>query len=78
MSDKPKDTDNKDQNLSKNKVRINTWIDADVINELKRMAEDSGEKYQTLLNRFLRIAVLGELTEADKRIVQLSKTRGIN
>ncbi len=36
------------------KVRITTMIDGDVLDGLKKKAEDEGVKYQTLLNNILR------------------------
>jgi len=42
------------------KVRINTYIDLDVIDALKKEAKRNGEKYQTLLNQKLREIVLDD------------------
>lgn len=42
------------------KVRINTYIDSDILRELKKKAEKSGLKYQTLLNQTLRNALFGD------------------
>jgi uncharacterized protein (DUF4415 family) len=36
------------------KIRITTMIDGDVLDNLKKKAEDEGVKYQTLLNNILR------------------------
>lgn len=43
----------------KPKVRITTMLDADVLEELKRIADDSGGEigYQTALNALLRAAL---------------------
>lgn len=50
------------------KQRITTYIDKDVLEGLKAMAEKSGEGYQTLMNKILRQFVTSEgklLTEND-------------
>ena len=39
------------------KVRITSFIDGDVLAELKVRAEEQGTKYQTLLNQLLRQAL---------------------
>ncbi|MBX3033234.1 MAG: hypothetical protein KF865_04855 [Bdellovibrionaceae bacterium] len=36
------------------KVRITTFLDGDILEELKKRANKQGTKYQTLLNRLLR------------------------
>lgn len=57
------------------KVRVNTWIDLDIYEALNREAEQSGKKYQTLLNQYLRAAVLKEvsLTDLKSLIIGLEK-----
>ena len=52
------------------KVRITSFIDGDVLLELKSRAEQQGTKYQTLLNQLLRDALKGSesVTERLKRI----------
>lgn len=47
------------------KVRVNTWIDLDIYEALNKEAELSGKKYQTLLNQYLRAAVLKEVSISD-------------
>lgn len=54
------------------KVRVTTMIDADVLDELRRMAKKVGVGYQTLLNLKLREAILGEA------IVDRNTIRSIN
>jgi len=44
---------------SKCKVRVSTFIDLDIIDALRDEAEKTGEKYQLILNRYLRQAVMG-------------------
>jgi uncharacterized protein (DUF4415 family) len=39
------------------KVRVTTMIDEDVVTALRRIAEEKGQKYQTLLNQVLRAFV---------------------
>lgn len=36
------------------KVRITTYLDADLLEELKKLSQQSGGKYQSLLNQLLR------------------------
>ncbi len=60
------DLDNKNM-----KVRVNCWVDGEVILELKKRAKKQKTKYQTLLNSALRQAVLGEQEELEKRVKRL-------
>ena len=50
------------------KVRINTYIDMDIIDALKKEAKINGEKYQTLLNQKLREIVLDDKITSIKDI----------
>lgn len=43
-----------DMGMHKAKIRITTMIDYPVYEQLKSMAEESGEKYQTILNKILK------------------------
>lgn len=52
------------------KVRVTTMIDADVLEELRAMAEREGVGYQTLLNLKLREVILGEEI-VNKNIIRL-------
>lgn len=52
------------------KVRVTTMIDADVLEELRVMAEREGVGYQTLLNLKLREVILGEEI-VNKNIIRL-------
>lgn len=61
------------------KIRINTWIDLDVIEALKLRAKREGTKYQTLLNKILRQTVLDKqdpIAEIMKRLESLEKKVG--
>lgn len=60
---------------NRTKVRVNTFIDADIYDSLNEEAERTGSKYQTLLNKYLRAAVLKEINESDIKaiIIALSK-----
>ncbi|MDZ4676379.1 MAG: hypothetical protein SGI74_02625 [Oligoflexia bacterium] len=60
------DLDNKNM-----KIRVNCWIDGEVILELRKKAKQQRTKYQTLLNEFLRQAVLGEKPELEERVKRL-------
>lgn len=56
--------------LKESKVRVNTWIDADIYLALNEEAESENIGYQTLLNRYLRASVLKEISKSDlKRIL---------
>jgi DNA phosphorothioation-dependent restriction protein DptG len=50
----------KEEGFKAFKVSVTTRIDADVVLALKEMALKDNSKYQTLINEFLREAVLGE------------------
>lgn len=54
------------------KVRVTTYIDMDVYNELNRLAEKEGSRYQTLLNRYLRASVLTEVSESDIKAIKIA------
>lgn len=47
--------------LKNSKVRITTFIDGDVLLELKRMAEKKGMAYQSLLNSILRASTIDKV-----------------
>ncbi len=48
------------------KVRITSFIDGDVLAELKVRAEQQGTKYQTLLNQLLRQALSDSVSMAER------------
>jgi uncharacterized protein (DUF4415 family) len=57
------------------KVRITTYLDADLLSNLKTQAQESGGKYQTTLNQILR----NYFTESQnnsvfKRLAKLEKS----
>jgi uncharacterized protein (DUF4415 family) len=54
------------------KIRVNTFIDFDVYEALNEEAEKTGQKYQTLLNKYLRAAVLQEVSEADIKAIKIA------
>lgn len=60
------DLDNKNM-----KVRVNCWIDGEVILELRKKAKQQKTKYQTPLNTILRKAVLDENTQLEERVKKL-------
>lgn len=45
--------------LGSMKVRITTHLDHDIITTVRELAEDSGSKYQTILNHILRDSLFG-------------------
>lgn len=57
------------------KIRVNTFIDADIYDALNEEAERTGIKYQTLLNKYLRAAVLKEVSEADIKAIKIALSR---
>lgn len=57
------------------KIRINTFIDADIYDALNEEAERTGQKYQTLLNKYLRAAVLKEVSEADIKAIKIALSK---
>lgn len=54
------------------KIRVNTFIDLDIYDALNEEAEKTGQKYQTLLNKYLRAAVLQEVSEADIKAIKIA------
>lgn len=54
------------------KIRVNTFIDLDIYKALNKEAERTGIKYQTLLNKYLRAAVLKEVSEADIKAIKIA------
>lgn len=55
------------------KVRITTYLDDDILKLLHQMAEDSGGKYQTILNQMLRNQLFGEKEGILARIERLER-----
>ena len=60
------DLDNKNM-----KIRVNCWIDGEIILELRKKAKQQRTKYQTLLNSILREAVLGQPPALEERVKRL-------
>jgi uncharacterized protein (DUF4415 family) len=54
------------------KIRVNTFIDLDIYEALNEEADKSGQKYQTLLNKYLRAAVLKEVNESDIKALKIA------
>lgn len=54
------------------KIRVNTFIDLDIYEALNDEADRTGQKYQTLLNKYLRAAVLKEVNESDIRAIKVA------
>ncbi|MBX2989084.1 MAG: BrnA antitoxin family protein [Bdellovibrionaceae bacterium] len=56
------------------KVRITTFLDGDILEELKKRAGKQGTKYQTLLNRLLRESLWpSEKEELTHRLEKLER-----
>jgi uncharacterized protein (DUF4415 family) len=49
------------------KIRVNTFLDLDVVKALKAEAERTGSKYQTLLNQRLRDSIFGRKADPELR-----------
>lgn len=62
-----------EHDLENVKIRITTYLDKDLIEVLKKMAQTHGGKYQSLLNSVLRSALLGEgaFEDLESRIERL-------
>jgi uncharacterized protein (DUF4415 family) len=54
------------------KMRVNTFIDLDIYEALNDEADRTGQKYQTLLNKYLRAAVLKEVSESDIKAIKIA------
>ncbi len=54
------------------KIRVNTFIDLDIYEALNEEADKTGQKYQTLLNKYLRAAVLKEVNESDIKAIKIA------
>lgn len=55
------------------KMRITTWVNAEVITEIKKQAKKKKIGYQTLLNQKLRELFLGQKKEKDDLEIILEK-----
>lgn len=60
--------------LNTAKVRITTYLDQDILDNLRRIAEDSGSKYQTVLNQLLRSYLFGKKEGIVARLERLEET----
>ncbi len=65
------DPDFSKQSLESTKVRITTFLDTDVLEQLKKEAAETGGKYQTTLNQILRDHFSGTTTNVLDRIKKL-------
>lgn len=55
------------------KVRITTHLDKDVLDEIRALADNSGSKYQAILNQILRDYLFGQKDGLVARIDRLEK-----
>lgn len=60
-----------DEQLRTSKVRITAFLDEEVLEALRSMAEKSGGKYQTLMNQILKSVLLDKEEGILKRIEKL-------
>lgn len=59
--------------LKRAKVRITTYLDKDILEVLRKLALQSGGKYQAILNQLLRSSLLGEKAGLISRIERLER-----
>ena len=59
--------------LEQIKVRITTHLDQDVLDSIRELAEESGSKYQTILNQILRDYLFGKKEGLIARIEKLEQ-----
>lgn len=69
-----KGPDFSNQDWENTKVRITTHLDGEIVTTLKELAEESGGKYQTLLNQILRDYLFDEKKGILARLSKLEKT----
>ena len=55
-----------------NKIKVTFNLDEDIVERLKNLAEESGSKYQTLLNSILKEALFSRATY-EERISNMEK-----
>ena len=60
---------------SAHKQRVTIMLDGDVIDEIKRLAEVNGLKYQPFLNKFLKEKLFGETTTYEMMINGMMKDK---
>jgi uncharacterized protein (DUF4415 family) len=48
------------------KIKVTFNLDSDLVNKLKALADETGGKYQTLLNRILREALTNQMTIVER------------
>jgi len=56
------------------KVRITTYLDQDVLTTLRDVADQSGHKYQSVLNQILKDYFFGKKTGLISRIEKLEQS----
>lgn len=61
------------EELKRAKIRITTYMDKEVLETLKGLANDSGSKYQTILNQILRDYLFGQKEGLVARVSRLEK-----
>lgn len=61
------------EELRSSKIRITTYLDADVLEALKDAASDSGGKYQTFLNQLLKQSLLSGSKTISERLDKLEQ-----
>ena len=59
--------------LKGSKIKVTTYLDEEVLKVLREMAEKSGGKYQTLLNKILRDILLDDKKGILQRLEELEK-----
>lgn len=61
------------EELKKAKIRVTTYFDKDVLEMLRQLANDSGSKYQSILNQVLRDYLFGKKEGLTARLERLEK-----
>lgn len=64
------DDDLKHENI---KIRISMMIRLDLLEEIKKQADDCGKKYQTFLQELLADRFLNKKAPLEKRVLKLEK-----
>ena len=62
-----------DLKIENAKIRVNTWIDGDIVQELRKRAKLENTKYQTLLNNLLRASVFKKDASLDEILERLGR-----
>ena len=62
-----------EEEFKRAKIRITSYLDDEVVAMLRKLAKESGSKYQTILNQLLRKALFDETLNLLDRVGRLEK-----